>query len=181
MRHMTVLFSESYVWMGQQQNQQAEMEEIFGHSCEIDDVSEFFIDSDENVQEELWQLKDRLSAHPHIRQADIRLAIEDVVTPHERQRLKAWRAFVRKECPGGNIAIIDVAQWPDFSGNSKKDILPTLTRNILLYDVVRERLVTSRELFLSHGHPVMHSGPGSQVGSHGSPLNWLSTFDALSR
>ena len=55
---------------------------------------------------------------------------------------------------------------------------------MILCELTTNRLVTSSEMFLSQGHPIMKAGPGSTVENlpdNQGTLAWGTVYDSLSR
>ena len=62
--------------------------------------------------------------------------------------------------------------------------LPTLTRSMILCDIRTKRLLSTSELMLSQGHPILESGPGSAVTGLPAGLGefcWRSVYKQMSR
>lgn len=125
------------------------------------------------------ELRSRLGfATTHENHVD--LCLEQCLLPKERQRLAAFHEKARRL--DGNVCIADLGQNVGWTSIGPR--LPVLTRNMLLCDVRRDRLITAGEMCLSQGHPVMAQGPGSHVvgldDSDGS-FAWRGAFQELSR
>ena len=111
-------------------------------------------------------------------------SIEQCLLPCERQRLRDWQMAHQHKLVPGKPYLVDVMQNVGWSA-SGVDMLPTLTRNMIMLDLQnKNRLMTSAEMFLSQGHPVMKQGPGAAVlglPDQHSGLAWQECFDQLSR
>ena len=109
-------------------------------------------------------------------------SLDQCLLPGERRRLKEWQAVYCSKGEANKPFIVDVSQNVGFSAFGAS--FPTLTRHMLLTNLMDNRLVTSNEMFLSQGHPVLLHGPGScfeGLPSEHSGLAWRNCYRELSR
>lgn len=122
------------------------------------------------------ELRSRLGfMKPHVSSLTGDLEMPDVLTPAECLRWRAYSEEWVRRGGDGLPAIADLNQNLEYSGFSGN--FPTMTRHMILYEFSRRRLITSREMFLSQGHPVLPV-PGLDLTSR---FAWSNAFGALTR
>ena len=131
-------------------------------------------------QVELLELRARLGFETPIHTP--KPTIEQCLTPAERCRSDKFREMCKMQADPSKPWLADINQNQGWTTTGPA--VPTVTRNMILYEYNHDHLMTSAEMLLSQGHPVMSHGPGAQVGDlpdgHGR-LAWRTAFDQPSR
>ena len=119
------------------------------------------------------------------------LTLEQCLLPGERHRLHEFQAkyaTMDQAADCSKPCIVDLVQNIGFTPMGP--MLPTITRHMELVDISRRhstpRLLTSNEMYLSQGHPVMDRDLGSSIGpghltDKEGGMVWTQTYNTLSR
>ena len=106
-------------------------------------------------QVELLELRNRLGFETPIHTP--KPTIEQCLTPAERCRSDKFREMCKMQADPSKPWLADINQNQGWTTTGPA--VPTVTRNMILYEYNHDHLMISAEMLLSQGHPVMSHGP----------------------